>query len=119
MNHLKIKEEFQTFVIFEILHKFGIRAGAISKANFYEKNEKITKRKLGKKFIQKINHIISINHLKMMIIYFITIIRVKKRRKNKFFYLKIKSSKFFSKKEAKSYVLTCIFILCRRILNSI
>ena len=75
MNYLKRKEDFQTFVIFELLYKFGIRVGAISKIKvmdineegviiFHEKNQKKPKRNLSEKFYQKIKYLISINKLK-------------------------------------------------------
>ena len=39
MNYLKMKEDFQTFVIFELLYKFGVRVGAISKIKVKDINE--------------------------------------------------------------------------------
>ena len=117
MNYLKMKEDFQTFVIFEILYKFGVRVGAISKAKikdiseegiitFYEKNEKIAKRKLGKKLIQKLNFLISINHLKNDDYLFYNNYKGKTEEdRSNFFSLKlnriIKSSKCFSEKRGE------------------
>ena len=68
MNYLKRKEDFHTFVIFELFFQFGMLVGAISKIRFkdikeerviifHEKNQKNPKRKLSEKLYNKIFNI--------------------------------------------------------------
>ena len=63
LYYLRDNKDFQLFVLFELLYKFGIRVGAISKLKvkdiendgtiiFHEKNNKIIKRKLKEKLFK-------------------------------------------------------------------
>ena len=63
------------FILFEILYKFGVRVGSLSKLKvkdlsedgtllFHEKNNKIIKRKLSKKLNEKLIKLIRANDLK-------------------------------------------------------
>lgn len=72
LDYLRDNKDFQLFVLFELLYKFGIRVGAISKLKvkdiendgtiiFHEKNNKIIKRKLKEKLFEKIKLLIKSN----------------------------------------------------------
>ena len=69
--YLKEKGNFQLIIIFEILYKFGVRVGAISKLKvkdlsddgiliFHEKNKKVIKRKLKLKLFEKLKKLIEL-----------------------------------------------------------
>ena len=73
--YLKKKGNIQLIIIFEILYKFGVRVGAISKLKvkdlsddgiliFHEKNKKVIKRKLKLKLFEKLKKLIKLNFLK-------------------------------------------------------
>lgn len=75
MKYLKENKDFELSLIFELLYKFGIRVGAISKLKvddilddrtiiFNEKNNKTIKRKLKEKLFEKLKKLIKINERK-------------------------------------------------------
>lgn len=74
LKYLKENRDYQLFIIFEILYKFGVRVGAVSKLKvndisddktmiFHEKNNKVLKRHLKDKLYEKIVKLIKVNSL--------------------------------------------------------
>lgn len=72
--YLKEKGSIELLILFELLYKFGVRVGALSKLKvkdlsdegileFHEKNKKIVKRKLRPKLIEKLRNLIKFNFL--------------------------------------------------------
>ena len=74
LKYLEEKKDFELFILFEILYKFGVRISALAKLKvndlsknqvlvFKEKNKKIIKRKLKDKLYNKLIKLIKINSL--------------------------------------------------------
>ena len=72
MTYLKGKGNLQLFILFELLYKFGVRVGALSKLKvkdlsedgvliFHEKNNKSITRKLKNKLNEKLRKFIRLN----------------------------------------------------------
>ena len=78
MKYFKANKDFELPLIFELLYKFGIRVGAISKLKFddilddrtiifNEKTNKIIKRKFKGKLLEKFKKIIKMSERKKKI----------------------------------------------------
>ena len=117
MGYLKQKEDFQVFIIFELLYKFGIRVGAIAKLKvkdidhdgiitFNEKNQKKPKRKLSANLLQKIKYLISVYNLKQNdFLFYNNYCNNSNDKRSNFFSLKlnriIRQSNCFSKEDGE------------------
>ena len=74
LKYLEDNKDFELFILFELLYKFGVRISALAKLKvsdlskeqvlvFQEKNKKIIKRKLRDKLYNKLTKLIKINSL--------------------------------------------------------